>query len=96
MAATTDWLTSPTTAILFNGTAVGKSGGIEAELSPAAAAVVAPGVASTLAISSHRVANRTLKVIGPRGVAKSQLQAIARSIKGRTTVSGPEALSSKR
>lgn len=45
MQPTTDWLTAPTTTILYNGTLIGQSGGINAQTQPAVAASVSTGAA---------------------------------------------------
>jgi len=96
MAVTVDWLTAPTTTVLYYGTNVGKSGGINAATTP----VVTPGVASAvtgrLALSPGRTANPTTTAAGPRGLSKSQLQAIAKAAKSSRSTGTPSVPSVKR
>ena len=91
MASATDWLTTPTTTVLYNGTIVGKSGGINAATTPAVnqAGTFAPNKA--LAVASSRVAPTMNTVVGPSGLTGSQVQAIAKSTKSNrpATASGP-------
>ncbi len=85
MAATTDWLTAPTTTVVYNGALIGKSGGINAATTPVVAPGVASAVTNTLALASGRTARPTTVTVGPGGLAKSQLQTIAKSTKSSMT-----------
>jgi len=85
MAATTDWLTAPTTTVLYNGAIIGKSGGINAVTTPVAAGGLASASTNALALASGRTANPTNVTLGPGGLTKSQLQIIAKSAKSTRT-----------
>ena len=72
-----DWFTAPTTAVLYNGVVIGKSGGIDNATRPAVAAGNAAKVTGTLA--SGRTAQSTLNIVGQRGLTKGQAQTIAKT-----------------
>lgn len=79
MAVTTDWLTAPSTAILYNGTTIGKTGGIDASQIPAVTPAE-PRVAYPKGVEVLRAVQPALNVVGPSGVTGSHLPAFARSI----------------
>jgi len=65
MAETTDWLTAPTTIVLYNGSLIGKSGGISA-------------VPSSQALASGLTLSPNTTLVSGSGLAKSQLQTITK------------------
>ena len=65
MAETTDWLTAPTTIVLYNGTLIGKSGSISA-------------VTSSQALASGLSQSPNSTVVSGSGLAKSQLQTVTK------------------
>lgn len=88
MAATTDWLTAPTTTIVYNGTIVGKSGGINAATTPPVTPARTFAPTGALALASGRIAPSTT-IVGSGGLAKSQLQTIAKSTKSNRSAATP-------
>jgi len=78
MVANTDWVAAPTTAIVYNGTLVGKSGGINNATRPAIAARNPSAVTSTMTAASGRKEQSGLTVVGPQGLTDSHAQTFAR------------------
>lgn len=79
VSAATDWITSPTTTIVYNGTLVGQSGGIDLAARPAIAAGNANAVTNTLATAAGATAQISLSIVSPRGLTHSNVQTIAKS-----------------
>jgi hypothetical protein len=78
MVATTDWVTAPTTAIVYNGTLVGQSGGINNATRPAIAARNSSAVTSTMAAATAGKTQSGLTIVGPRGLTDSHAQTFAK------------------
>jgi hypothetical protein len=75
MKPSPDWLTTPNTTVLFNGTVVGKTGGINANTQPAAAVTSANAGAAAAAAR----ASQASVVFGPGGLTSSQIRALAKA-----------------
>jgi hypothetical protein len=75
MQVLTDWLTAPTTAVSYNGTIVGKSGGINSLTRPAVAAGVASAVTGAVAFASGRTGTPGTNVVGNQGALAAGFRA---------------------
>ena len=80
MVAATDWVTSPATAIVYNGALIGQSGGINLAARSAIATGNVNAVTGTLAMSAAGTKQSAVTIVGPRGLTHSNVQTIARSI----------------
>jgi hypothetical protein len=88
---TTDWLTSPATAVLYGGTIVGQFGGINAETQPAPATpgtVAAQPTALSVAQATAQAAASGRIVLAPRGIAASQVSALKKTVPAASANNG--------
>jgi hypothetical protein len=71
-----DWLTSPNTTVLYNGTVVGKTGGINVNSQPAS---IATKIGAHALTAGARTSQPASVVFRPGGLSSSQISALGRA-----------------
>jgi hypothetical protein len=79
MKTTTDWLTDPATTVLYNGTIVGRSGGVNNATRPALAAKNPTAVTGAMVATAAAKAQSSSTVFGPRGLAGNKIRPVTPS-----------------